>query len=113
MLPTILSRCAMVSFQVQDVQPTTPEFQEAKTLLLSLVRERPSYPKLFLALEKIGELMEQQDPAPLFTALMYAFRDLEFEGKGGQWQEPFEQVRVAVARNIKLTSCLEYFFLTL
>ena len=35
-LPTILSRCSKFSSQPQDFQPDTPEFQEAKTLLLAL-----------------------------------------------------------------------------
>jgi len=111
MLPTILSRCAKLSAQAEDFQPVTSEFQEAKELLLFLVESRPSYPKLSQVLEKIGELMEEKDPAPLFTALAYAFRELERKNKAGHWQEAFEQARQGLERNIKLATCLEFFFL--
>jgi DNA polymerase-3 subunit delta' len=112
-LPTILSRCAKLSFQSQESEPQTPEYQESKAILLSLINERPSYPKLFLSLERVGDLMEEKDPAPLFVLLAHAFRDLEFKGLGRSWQEPFEQARLGVERNIKLATCLENFFLSL
>jgi DNA polymerase III delta prime subunit len=112
-LPTIVSRCARLSFQTNDVQPETPEFQEAVGLLRSLLHEKPTYPKLFLTLERIGELMEEKDPTPLFTALVYALRDLEYKNEISRWQEAFEQARLGVERNIKLATCLEYFFLSI
>lgn len=113
MLPTILSRCARLSSQPQDFQPETPEFQEAKTLLLFLLSDKPSYPKLFLTLERIAELMEEKDPAPLFTALAYAMRDLERINQAGCWQEAFDRAKLGLERNIKLATCLENFFLSI
>ena len=110
-LPTILSRCSKLSARGSDVEPSAPPFQEAKKLLLSLLDGKISYPKLFQTLEKIGELMEENDTAPLFIALAGGLRDLERKGSAGRWQEAFEQARLGVERNIKLATCLEYFFL--
>jgi hypothetical protein len=112
LLPTILSRCMKFTAQPRDSLPETPEFQEAKTLLLSILETKPTYPHLFLILERIGQLMEEKDPAPLLIALAQAFRDLERTNRAGRWQEAFERTKLGVERNIKLTTCLENFFLS-
>ena len=110
-LPTILSRCAKPRSTSQNGEPTTTEFQEAKKLLHYLIEEKPSYPLLFQTLEKINALMEEKDPAPLFIALAEGYLSLERKGPLGPWQEAFEEARLGVERNIKLSTCLEFFFL--
>jgi hypothetical protein len=89
------------------VAPDTPEFQEAKTLILSLLETPLSYPKLSLVLERVDSLMEGKDPITLLIALAHAFR-----GREAHWQEALEQTRLGVERNIKLSTCLEYLFLS-
>ncbi len=111
MLPTLLSRCTKLSIRETGESPLSPECQEAKTLLLSLLEKRPSYPTLFLSLEKIGLLMEEKDPAPLFIAIANYFLELERKNSVGPWQEAFDQARLGLERNIKLSTCLEFFFI--
>jgi hypothetical protein len=113
MLPTVLSRCMKLTAQSRDVLPETPEFQEARALLLSILETKPTYPNLFLILERIGQLMEEKDPAPLWILLAQAFRELERTHRAGHWQEAFERARLGLERNIKLVTCLETFFIAL
>lgn len=149
MIPTILSRCAKVPFQPLSTQQVIsilqakglsaelakfsegsvaqaielqmhPELAEARQLLLSLLVENLSYPKLFAHLEKIESLIEQEDPmiyqrnvGHLLTALGLSLRE-RASSQGADEDDgldALEEVKLAHERNIKLSTCLEVFFL--
>lgn len=114
-----------------------PESEEARELLFSLLENAPHYPRLLQALELIEKLLETEEPLlktrradHLFTSIALYYRDQElrqidpasshlFFPKTPQrstlprWEEPLDQARLAFERNIKLSTCLESFFLSI
>ncbi len=145
-LPTILSRCVKVTFQPlttaqvssilekkglsSDVAKLSggsiakaldlhanPGVIEARQIILSILNEQPDYPKIFTSLEKIEDLVENEDPliyqnnvSSLFTSIALHFRERALESSE-DWMEPLEEARLAFDRNLKLATCLEVFLL--
>lgn len=117
-LPTILSRCIQLSFTTEDGICVVKN--EETELLLSLLAERPTYPKLSLGLEKLEKKIEgeesQRKALQLFTQIALYFREEERKGiiSGEEtfynWEAPLQKAVLAFERNIKLSACLEVFF---
>ena len=145
-LPTILSRCVKIGFfplstsQVSSILQlkghsadlakfsdgsvanalelqSHPELAEATQIILSILATKPAYPQLFAQLEKIEDLIENEDPlihqnhlTHLFSSIALHFREKaliqEFD-----WMSPLKECKLAIERNMKLSSCLEVFFL--
>ncbi len=160
-LPTIRSRCALIALKPirEDLiaahlstmghdpkwakislgsighaikLATQPSFEQA---IFDLLNNRPIYPKLLAALEKIEALVETEDPLEknrnverLFSAFLIWHRDqyaLQFGGKPYFPENKLasfpllslekiivlvDQARMNFQRNIKLFSCLEQLF---
>jgi DNA polymerase-3 subunit delta' len=145
-LPTILSRCVKLSFyplaitQVSSIlqlnghspdlakfsdgsvskaleMQTYPERGEASQIILSLLSSKPTYPQIFSALEKVENLVENDDPlihqnhlSHIFSTIALHFRE-KVTYQEHDWMSPLKEARLAVDRNMKLSSCLEVFFL--
>jgi len=145
-LPTILSRCVKVTFQPLTMNQVSSilqsqghpsdlaklaegsvskalEFQanpgllEARQLLISLLANQPSYIQIFSSLEKIEDLIENEDPliyqnsvSSLFATLALHFRDKALHSDA-DWMEALDEIRLAFDRNMKLSTCLETFLL--
>lgn len=112
-----------------------PELEEARKLLFSLLAEIPSYPRLSASLEQINHLLETEDPlqrharaSHLFNSIGLYFRDQELKQLAptspllyfpdlpvsaipSHWEEALEDARLGFERNLKLSICLEGFFL--
>lgn len=112
-----------------------PELEEARKLLFSLLGSPPAYPNLSASLEQISRLLETEDPlerhgraAYLFTSIALYFRDQELKRLAptspllyfpeiplsaipAHWEEDLEDARLGFERNLKLSTCLEAFFL--
>jgi len=113
-LPTILSRCTKLSFQ--EVNEGLKLGEEANRLR-KLLEERPSYPKLALELEAIEKLIEGEDAPKKAHALLAIVA--EHFGKAAakhleahtRFEKPLRDAALALERNIKLSTCLEYVLL--
>ncbi len=114
-LPTILSRCTLLKTEEKGAEVAA---SEEALLLRSLLEERPSYPKMALALDKIDKLIEgdevQQKTAALLALVSDFFyqRSLANPEAALDWEEPFQMAALAVERNVKLSTCLEVLFLS-
>jgi DNA polymerase III delta prime subunit len=108
-LPTILSRCTKVTFSSSPLT-TSSSLAEAKDLFLHAARE--PYHRMIAKLEKIESLLDSEDPllAQQQTEQLFLFIAQHFL-QHDHWQEAFEEARLAHARNIKLSVCLESFLL--
>lgn len=94
-----------------------PGVVEAQKILLSLLSEKPDYPQLFSALEQIEQLVESEDSltyqtnvSSLFTTITLYLRDQALISNR-EWMETLEEARLAFERNMKLSTCLEFFLL--
>jgi len=113
-LPTILSRCTKLA--CKDVLAAQSLGEEGR-ILQTLLIDKPSYPKLATELDKIEQLIEgensQQKAFALLTLVSEHFhqRQIQNPEAANDWEEPLALLAVALERNIKLFTCLEYFFL--
>ena len=134
-LPTIRSRCVLLSLRSSEISEESL-FTKA---LFRLLSEGPSYPQMILQLEKIEALLDDEDPVKknrniesfLTTYLMWhrdqqaiklniSVKDLFFPEIGAVSRElpslekvlqNVDESRLALQRNIKLSACLERMFL--
>jgi DNA polymerase III delta prime subunit len=111
-LPTIRSRCQEFFVSAISEVPDSEEIELARALLAS----PPTYPKLSISLEKLDKLLDGEESQArvleLFSAIAVHFRDKEREQElPYQWEEPLQEALFAVQRNMKLSACLEVFFL--
>ncbi|HEV7738651.1 MAG TPA: hypothetical protein VGO47_14920 [Chlamydiales bacterium] len=113
-LPTILSRCTKLA--CQDAIEAQSLGEEGR-ILQTLLTDKPSYPKLAIELDKIEKLIEgensQQKAFALLTLVSEHFhqRQIHNPEATNEWEEPLALLAVALERNIKLFTCLEYLFL--
>ncbi|MDE3046115.1 MAG: AAA family ATPase [Verrucomicrobiota bacterium] len=111
-----------------------PQLEQARQLLFTLLANPPPYPQLTPVLEQIDRLLETEEPllrhtriSDLFASIALYYRDQELRridptsphlhfpeqstGLLPKWEEPLEEARLAFDRNLKLSTCLESFFL--
>jgi hypothetical protein len=114
-LPTILSRCTRVVCEGEG--PSVTFSGEEVRILQTLLKEKPSYPKLTIELDKIEKLIEgeeyQKKAFALLTLVSEHFHQLKLNNPDSlqSWEEPLNHITVALERNIKLFTCLEYIFI--
>jgi len=109
LLPTIVSRCTKLEFGGDD---SISSQEPAVQLLERLLREKISYLVYLAELEKLEKLIEGNSfHQTALRLISNHLHQLEIQRGGGLWQEILSQITLALDRNIKLSSCLEYLFL--
>jgi hypothetical protein len=110
-LPTIASRCTRLSFQQEGGQAAI--LGEEAEIVQKLFAEKPSYPKLSIELERVDKLLEgESSQQKTFTLLTLVSECLHKSDRDpSQWEEPLANITVALERNIKFSTCIEYLFL--
>lgn len=114
LLPTIVSRCTRV--ECHDTAQAHAA-REEELLLQTVLKERPSYPKLSLELEKIEKLIQGEEYSQKAFGLLAVVSehmyqqgvdnpDLSMQGEAGLYK-----AMSALERNIKLSTSLEVLLL--
>jgi DNA polymerase III gamma/tau subunit len=107
-LETIVSRCTKLEFSAEVIRADTP----AEQLLEIILREKHSYLAYIAQLEKLEKLIEGETFAPTALRMIsHHLHELEIKQPSKRYQEILSNITLALERNIKLYSCLEYLFL--
>jgi DNA polymerase III, delta subunit len=125
-IATIASRCTRLSFPEQEGQSVLAG--EEVEIVQKLFAQKPPYYQFAMELERIDKLLEgengQQKTFALLTAVSESLHKLYGNPSGNpsrnpsssfdiRWEAPLANMAVALERNIKFSTCLEYLFIKL